>query len=375
MKSKNLEEFINNLFSKNINSNDFELMIELINKKNNHEKSAFLDLLNKKYDSNIKNKIEFLKAQELDKKIKNSAKIILLNFIFESKEKKLNFILNINEVFNSNIKSSIFFETVKICIEIGKNKNIDINFKELRDYIFNELSNKVNSINDINKIMYILDILKENENISNEFLQKIIENNLFSIDDFFFNNQNLKITLIYKLYETGKIKRNNQDYLEKIEIILDDIKRKLDGDIKLETLHIFLKNDKSEIIQRLKLLNIILEEYNPLEEYNKLKKTYSEIDEKIIRLKFIQKNIILYYKETYKNFIKKLEETLRLSQEKRIFSIYGNLGIIIEEIESRNLLQKANKINSIKIFCCLMLFMKILYPKMKKPISGKHIIY
>ena len=125
MKSKNLEEFINNLFSKNINSNDFELMIELINKKNNHEKSAFLDLLNKKYDSNIKNKIEFLKAQELDKKIKNSAKIILLNFIFESKEKKLNFILNINEVFNSNIKSSIFFETVKICIEIGKNKSID----------------------------------------------------------------------------------------------------------------------------------------------------------------------------------------------------------------------------------------------------------
>jgi hypothetical protein len=57
---------------------------------------------------------------------------------------------------------------------------------------------------------------KEKEAIINEFLQKLMDKNLFSKDEFFSGKQNIKISLFYQLYINGKIQSNEKEYYENI---------------------------------------------------------------------------------------------------------------------------------------------------------------
>ena len=153
----------------------------------------------------------------------------------------------------------------------------------------------------------------------NEFLDKLMKNNLFNKDEFFSSNQNLKIDLLIKLYKEGKInnENNNEDYYKDIMVLINDIRNDLDGKIKKKKLDAFLNNDKSFIKERLGLLKIIL----PIdinEEYKKLKEKNDKINEDIKKLKYIKDNIIIYYPETYQTLIQHIIKIIQENQNKKI---------------------------------------------------------
>ena len=158
-----------------------------------------------------------------------------------------------------------------------------------KDYIIDLLINSTGNINDINNIINFLDCLEKyiiNDKINSlmsEFLEKILKNNLFTIEDFFSNKKNNKFFLLYKLYETGKLNqiKNNEYYID-IENLLINIFNQIDRlEINKETLDEFMKNEKSEIIQRLSLIKFILLNFNPSDIYNKLKEINEKIDDDI----------------------------------------------------------------------------------------------
>ena len=88
----NLYGYFSKLISKVKTSSDLNILCELIDVENLKEKSIFLNLLNKKYDDIIGNKISFLTEETLTDTIKIIIKIICLNMIGEAKEEKLHFI-------------------------------------------------------------------------------------------------------------------------------------------------------------------------------------------------------------------------------------------------------------------------------------------
>ena len=114
------------------------------------------------------------------------------------------------------------------------------------------------------------------------------------------------------------IKKSKGEYYLNIEDLLQSIRKDIDGDIKKKTLDEFLKNDKSFIIQRLSLINIILEAFNASKEYEKLVNKHKEINENINKLRDIKDNIIIYYKETHQDIIKRLMDTIQSNQNKKI---------------------------------------------------------
>jgi len=344
---ENINEYINKIMSKIKNINDFDAIIKLINIKNISEKRIFLDVLNKKYDSIIKTDIGLLTDEKLNEAITIVAKIALINFVLEKEEKdgkdeeklknKFNFIRLKVKKLNKEIIPLIFIEIIKMCIEKeNKLKNEEENeekdnerettisneenFKPMKEFIFNEFTKRLDSEVDIDNIIKLLNCLegnfqKEDKNsedknnstnnqndenndkeiIINEFLKKLMENNLFTKEEFFSNNKNLKILLLYKLNEAGKIKKNNEEYYMNIEQTLEDIRKDIiDGNIQKKRLDEFLKNNETVIIQRLSLIKLILDTFNPEEEYPKLKKQNEEINEIITKLNNIKDNIIKY---------------------------------------------------------------------------------
>ena len=385
---QNIGEFINKLTSKIKSISNFDAIIKLINIKNIKEKNVFLDSLSKKYDSIIRNEIGLLTGKDLDEAIKVVAKISLINYIYQTKEKQFRFINSKVKKLSKNIIPLIFIEIIKICLEKeNKQKNKEeqeeqeiqeiqeesdnFDFKEMKNYIFDEFTNKLDNINDIDNIINLLDCLgsstneekdkeknegeqistnyNKNDEIINEFLKKLMEKHSFKKEEFFSKNQNLKITLLYKLFEKGKIKKSEEEYYLNIEDLLQSIRKDIDGDIKKKTLDEFLKNDKSFIIQRLSLINIILEAFNASKEYEKLVNKHKEINENINKLRDIKDNIIIYYKETHQDIIKRLMDTIQSNQNKKIKEYKGGrIGELIEDI--RKLEEKVEQIKKVKNF-------------------------
>ena len=213
----------------------------------------------------------------------------------------------------------------------------------MKEYIFNEFIKKLESLDDINNIINLLNCLeekykskeedegnkedenlkkddkkKEKEVIIEEFLKKLMEKYLFTKEEFFSNSPNLNISLLYKLYKSGKIQNNEEEYYHNIVELLENIRKEIEGNLQKRKLDEFLKNDESEIIQRLSLINIILDTFNPNDVFQHLKKRNEDINQYINKLRNIKDNIIIYYKEFYQDKITQLIETIKGNQNKKI---------------------------------------------------------
>ena len=407
---ESINEYIDKIVAKVKSIFNFETVIELINIKNITDKKIFLEAYNRKYDTIIKPEIGLLTGENLNEAINVTAKIALINFIYETEEKddkeekskkdenKFKFINNKIKRLNKELIPLIFIEIIKICIEkenkIKKEENEEIeeidkkednsifnqedsniDFKEMKDYIFDEFTSKLDNVNNIDNIIVLLNCLEgnsqkkeeekkeenddkaeenekkvEKEKIINEFLQKLMDNNLITKEDFFSNQQNPKILLLCKLYEAGKIKKNAEKYYQDIEEKLEDIKIDiLDGYIQKRKLDEFLKNEESIILQRLKLIKIIYDTFNPQVEYPKIKKHNEEINQYINKLNYIKENIIIYYKETYQQQIKHLIDIIKDNKNKRIID-YKGAKLKDPLIDNAKLEEKANEINKLKHF-------------------------
>ena len=185
---ENITEYINKMISKITNISNFDTIIKLINIKNIKDKNEFLNSLNKKYDTIIINSEKENTDENLNKTIKVVAKLAIINFIYET-GKRLDFIKYRIKKLDKNIITLIFIEIMKICMskedkenkkdeemkednisddeenEDKENKIIeeeykDINFKEIKEFIFEEFANNLDNENDIDYIINLIDCLE-----------------------------------------------------------------------------------------------------------------------------------------------------------------------------------------------------------------------
>ena len=185
--------------------------------------------------------------------------------------------------------------------------------------------------------------------ITNELLRELISNNLFKKDEFFSSNKNLKILLLCDLDNKGKIKKNEEEYYEKIEHLVFEIKKDIEGKIRKSKLEEFLKNDEPLILQRLSLIKIITPAFNPKEQYEKLKTINDKINDDINQLKYIKDNIILYFEVTYRVEIEQIIDVIKNNHNKKLEDFRGGkIGDLLKEMG--NLKELAEKIDKVKNF-------------------------
>jgi hypothetical protein len=348
---------------------DFDTVIKLINIKNIENKNVFLNALTKIYDKTIK------KIDKEFKKYEIFAKLAIIYYIYEPNEKKkFNFIENKIKKLDEDMVSGIFIEMMRIYINkkrINEREDEFINdeekkkeeedFKKIKEYILNEFLN-LNKESDIDNIIALIECLDEkekkindkdkdkednedneeneenkgNKEIISEFLNKLLdEKNLFKKEDFFSRKENLRIVLLSKLNEKGILqKHESEEYYDNIKELMGQIKKDIDGEINKKNLDEFLNIQESIIRQRLNLLNIIYDNFNSKEEYQKLKKINDEINKDIKKLSDIKDNIIIYHKETYKTQIKKLIDIIKDNQNKKITDYkQGDIKTFIKELD------------------------------------------
>ena len=199
--------------------------------------------------------------------------------------------------------------------------------------------------------------------ILNEFLDKLYNekrNNLFSKLEFFTEINNIKVSLLCSLYEKEKIENDTKlIYFDNINKLLTEIRGDLDGNIRKETLEIFLKINKSLvekkiefknslINRRLNLMKLILEAFDPETKYIELKNQFDKIDVEIKRLQFIKDNIIIYFNQKHQELLQELIEVINNNNKEIKQYKERRIKILLDECE--NLEDKANKIEKVKNF-------------------------
>ena len=142
--------------------------------------------------------------------------------------------------------------------------------------------------------------------------------------------------------------------------MLAEIRGDLDGNIRKETLEKFLKIDKSLadkkidfqnslINRRLNLIKLIIEGFNPDTKYTELKNAFEKIDDEIKKLEITKENIIIYFNQTYQEFLQKLIDVINNNKNKEIKQYKeGNIRTLLDECE--NLSGTVSKIEKVKNF-------------------------
>lgn len=116
---ENISEYINKIISKITNIQDFETIIDLINIDKLEDTNSFLDSINKKYEKVIKNEIGRLEDEELNKAVKVVAKLVIINYIYNTDEKrKTDFANNKIKKLNKKIIPLVYIETINQCLKI-----------------------------------------------------------------------------------------------------------------------------------------------------------------------------------------------------------------------------------------------------------------
>ena len=358
---ENINEYINKIFSKIKKISDFQNVIKLINIKNIGDKNIYFNSLEKTYDKIIKKYFE--------KKLENYqilARLTILFFKYEDEKNKFQFIENKIKKLDKDIIPKIFIEIMRIYINQKQNEEDEYEYEEtddienrkvkdfgkIKDYIFEQFIN-LKEEKDVENIMSLIECLEgkdgkineindknkgENKEITNEFLDKLLsEKNLAKKEEFFLDKNSLKILLLSKLNEKRILQKNNNEYYNEIENLMRLIKQDLDGEIKKKTLDEFLTIEDSILKNRLSLLGIIFESYNPNDEYYRLKEINKKINEEIDKLIEFKNNIMIYHRETYKDKINEIMKLIKDSQYKKINDYNtGKLKEIIKGIEELN---------------------------------------
>ena len=409
-----IDEYMAKIISKIKNIYTLDIIIRLINIKRIENKGKILDSLNKEYSIIIKKDIELINEKNLPKVINIIAYFIIFYYIYKIKilkdeKRKKKFIEEKFRELPKHILNEIYIEIIKIYYdkEDEKDENDkqseeesnnsdnddnqqidkkecnseegenDINykdFKDLIDYIFNEYTKKLDDKNDIDNIIKLINCLegnikknkngdanyednkkKERKKVINEFIEKLLKKYKFEKDEFFSGRNNPKILLIYELFTKKKIEKNeNSEVYEEITETLNKIKTDIEGDITKEKLDRFLKNGEEFVIKRLELITILIEDFDCQETYQNLKRRNKDISNKIEKLKDILNNIILYFKDYYKEIIDVLGKTIKQNQEMKIKDIEGRKGTkindILKQVETPEFIELIENIKKVKNF-------------------------
>ena len=357
----NINEYITKIISKIKNISNFEAAIKLINIKNIQDKKSLLNCLNKIFDDIIVKQIEELTDEiKIKKVIEFIADFAIINYIYTINDNNLDFIKRIIiRKLNKKLITHILIEIMNIII---KKENVEeeemkgVNFDELEEFIFHEFCKNIQNMDDIQNIINLINCLERKKNVEekekfiNKFLNELFKKNLFTKEQFFSQNENIRITLLYELYENGKIRMCEEEYYRNIINLLDSIKRDIDGHTPKKGFEKFLKNDKTIIIKRLSLFKIMLESFNPIDFYNGLKTTYEEINKKIKQLKYIKYNIKIYHSRCFSDIIEKIKHIIIESQKMNMQQFIHDEKIKKLIDECRNVIPIVDLVQKIKNF-------------------------
>ena len=327
MFKENIADFLNKIISKIEDIETFGTIIELITvERLGKKKKDYYNLLKEKYELIIKNQLKSLKGEQLDKAIKILADFISRIYLEEDNN---DFLKDRISKLDEKIKPLIYNELMKTYN--------DKKYEKMKQYIYDIFLNKLEDIDNIKKLI---------ESLSNDdqkqFLIELMKKCEFEKDEFYSNSENKKLKLLCYLNDKGKL---NIKYNEKIEIILDDIRNDLESENGLITkkkLEEFLNlkeeeineenkdNEKKEkdnkleekkddiedkekniIIQKLGLIRLVLENYDPLKNYGDLKNNIKEINKTIKDLNFIKDSIIIFHRKQYENEIRQLTDIIK----------------------------------------------------------------
>ena len=343
MFKENLVEFINKIISKIEDILTFGTVLELIDvTRIEKKKKDYYDLLKEKYELIIKSQIMQIKEE----KELNKAVVILSEFISRIflEEGNNDFLENKIGKLDDKIKSLIYNELMKTYN--------DKKYEIMKQYIYEIFLNK---LDDIDNIIKLIESLSDED--KKEFLVELMKKCEFTKEEFYSNSENKKIKLLCYLNEKQKLEIK---YNGKIENILDDIRNDLEietGSILKKNLEEFLnlknietklvskkveeekktkdedkkekekeiqnKDDNNEeekkvIIQKLGLIKLVLENYDPIKKYGDLKKIILDENEKIKDLNFIKNSLIIFHRKLYGKQIKELTNIIENIESKPI---------------------------------------------------------
>ena len=296
----NIMEFLNKMISKIKNIYNFDTILELINIKRISKVTEYYALLKDKYENVIKRQIESLTDKKLDNAVKILAKFIDLIYIHE--KKCCIFIENTINKLDKNLCFLIYIELMRRCE--------GDEYKEMKKYIYKKILNKLED--NVNIIKFIDNL--ENEN-KNDFFEELFQLCQFTKEEYFSNNENEKIALLCELNDKGKLKFVNRNIIYNIEGTLDEIFRDLDGKIPIKQLQEFLQNDENQVIQRLKLINIILSCFDPFKIYMELKESFKKIKNITTKLNSIKNSLLIFHSIRFQKEIKEISNLINDIQE------------------------------------------------------------
>jgi len=297
----NIKEFLEKLISKIKNIPNFGAVIELIDIKRISKENIkdYYDLLKKKFD-NIKNKIRDNK----DKDIKVLSKFIKQIFLYE---KNCAFLNERIDKLNNKLKILIYNNLIQTIP--------DNEFKDLKDYIYDFFVKKVDNIDNIITFINILSGDKS------KFLEKLYHEYKFKKEEFFSGKENKKVKFICNLSE--KLSDNIKLKKEIFENIFDiyDIYKDLENNNLLKNqLEEFIRNinKKEDVIQKIGLMKIIIDDYNPDKKYKELNELNNEMNDAITELDSIKNSLLLFHKNYHRDNINEISKIIEIIKTKPI---------------------------------------------------------
>ena len=220
-------------------------------------------------------------------------------------KKKCNFLKESIDKLNKNIKYLIYNELVRKFKDNDNNKSVD--YKEMKEIIYKQF---LNDLENINSIIELIDSLENKDKIS--FLKELMKKCKFTKNEFYSNNENTKISLLCELYTQNKLeKTKDSNYLDDFEIVIQEIRDDLEGNIEIKILKDFLNNKKELIIKRLGLIKIILKEFDIEKIYEDLTKIIEDVKRDIDDLNSIKNSLNYFHKEKFKEEIKNISNIVK----------------------------------------------------------------
>jgi hypothetical protein len=359
----NIKDFINKITSKITDILTFGNIMKLLDANRLGEKKKdYYNLLKNKYDLIVKIEIQSLKEDKLDNAVTIVSEFVSKIFLDEQDTRFLE--ENISKL-DDKIKKKIYYELIKTY----NTKD----YEKMKNYIFNIFLKKKE---DIDSIIKLIDNLSEDD--KKDFTTKLLENCKFDKKEYYSNDENKNINLLCGLNEAGKLKIIGQDnvHANTMMYTLDEIRLDLEsGSISKNELEVFLnktttkaltnnltneeandkidknKNEKDKkIIQKLGLIKLVIETYNPEDVFRKLDKIIGDIKGKVDDLNFIKEALSIFFRNKNREDIDKIVEIVKEIETNKISDLNLN--------EKRNksidklleLKPKCDEINKVKNF-------------------------
>jgi len=336
---KNISEFLNRIVSKIKSIANFGRVLELIDINSIEEESIkeYYCLLKNKYEACVKTEIESIKdKKELNQAVKILAEFVSKIYLFE---KNIEFLEDRISQLNKDIKSLIYNELMKTY----KGKEYDV----MKEYIYKLFLKK---LDDIENIIKLIDSLNPED--KKKFLEELVKKCKFKREQFYSNNENKNIKLLYDLNEKGKL---DKKCCKEIIGVLDDIYKDLEGNLftKKELEKFLGKDENSEkIIKKLGLIKIVINEYDPKDKYEKLNNKIKEMNNTIKELLEIKNSFSIFHNSTKKALIDKIIGIIKDIEKSPIYE-YDNKKMqdsIKEILDNKQFSQDINNVKNLFIF-------------------------